>query len=270
MASEIRPRSRRRRFFWLALALVLMAIAATLLLARDMENLRTVMARLGMPMAPRTMTIPKPGQTGIFKPGPIRSKTVMLDPYVFMPEIRGQESGLMRTVLKSGPALCDVLRQKGIAVSPWQKSQLAAGMECFAETILPNPEKPDEPSSFFLMIKGTPSGALVSARLKIVFSSLEGRAAMIAKARTAMAIFAEATLWRDIDELSGKIERLEPFATDQFGVNIRFQAEFGGPGRYNLIITMVPGDDGQKRTARFFARENFLPLPANLMAPAIP
>jgi hypothetical protein len=249
-------------FFWLFLFCVVAAITATVLLANDKQNLRALMERLGMPLPPRHLNIPKPGRTITpFKPSPIRSVEVMIEPELMAPEVKGYTSGLLRTVFKSGDVICDTFRSAGFEMTEWAPSPLDPGtMECYFEKIIDNPEKPDEPSSFFLMVKGTKSGALTSSRLKIVISSLEGRKQVIELARRAAETYGKATGWRELIDETARIVRLEPFMINQFGTNIKFASEFGGPGRYNLIITMAPRTDAAKRTAAYFDRERFLPM----------
>lgn len=256
--------ARKRRgtaIFWLSLLCVFSAIGATVLLANDKHNLRVVLARFGYYLPQKTMTIPKPGRVVKFKADKITGRDVMIDPHVLAPEVKGYTSGLMRKVFKSGAAICDYFRKSGLEMTEWQASQFNKKIyECYAESTFPNPDSPDDPSTFFLMVKASPSGALISSRLKIIFTTLEGREKTIALALKAVQAYGEATGWRELLDERGRIERLEPFSVSQFGTNIKFSAEFGGPGRYNLIITLLAKTPETKRTEAFFRRENYFPL----------
>ncbi len=265
--------SKKGAVFWLCLFAVIAAISATVLLANDKRNLRLLLLRFDIHLQPATMTIPKPGTH--LQPkrnlraleAPLKGKAIVLEPHILAPEVKNYSSMLVRRVFHSGKTICASFKANGFAISEWRKSPFDAKLyECSVEQFFPNKENPDEPASFFLMIKATPSGAFTQARMKITFTTLEGRQQSVAMALKAARIFGQATGWRDLIKESGRIERLEPFASSRFGVNIKFSSEFGGPGRYNLAINMAtPADKASKvnqfkRTADYFNRDSHMPL----------
>lgn len=252
-----------RRFFWLALIVILLAIATTVLLANDKENLRRLMAAIGHPLPGREMAVPRPGsKITPFKPQPITGLDVHVPERLVGPEIVGYTAGFLRTVFKDTATICAALKPAGIKISALEKSPLAADQsECTAFEELGNLDNPAEPSTFFLMIRADGSGLFKGARVKIVSTSIPGRTRMTTLTADAADALAQATGWLELSEQRLKIEQLTPFQLAAFGTDIQFKAEFGGPGRYNLIIMPKAETEPQKRTLAFFNRRRFLPLP---------
>lgn len=256
---ETKPRSKRGiLIFCLVFLAVAGAIATTALFANNRRNLNHLMRSLGIPIT-ETMMIPKPGSMEKFKGKRLKGASVMLDAYIFMPETRDMESAFLRNMQKDGETLCELFDRLGFTMSDWQPGSFAKKVnECWSEQTIPNPGKPDEPSSFFLMIKGAPDGTLISARAKFIFSDAKSREKVTDMAAKVLVEFAKATRWTEIGEERAKVTSLTPFATSLGGVSARLSNEFSGAGRYNLIFSRAaPLTRPQKRTEDFFDRTRF-------------
>lgn len=258
---ESLPRRKRGTlFFWFLLLAIAAAITATVLLANNKRNLYRVTRALGIPPA-QTMMIPKPGAMEKFKGKRLKGVEVMLDAYIFMPEIKGRESAFVRSMHKDGESLCDLFNRSGFPMSKWQPGTFTKKVnECYSEKTIPNPEKPDDPSTFFLMIKGNAEGDLLSARVKFIFTSEEARKELTEMAARMLTDFARATNWLEIEAERGKVLSLTPFTSNLGGVSAKFSAEFSGAGRYNLIFARGALDPAGRRTEAFFDRGKFYPL----------
>jgi hypothetical protein len=162
---------------------------------------------------------------------------------------------------KDGESLCELFDRSGFPMSKWQPGSYSKKVnECWNEKMIPNTEKPDDPSSFFLMIKGAPDGTLLSARVKFIFTSEAARKELTAMATNVLTEFAKATGWKEIDDEKNKIAALTPFASNISGVSAKFSSEFSDAGRYNLIFGKAALNPAQRRTDAFFDRERFYPL----------
>ncbi|MDB5524210.1 MAG: hypothetical protein JWM58_1973 [Rhizobium sp.] len=237
------------------------AIAATVLLANNRRNLNHVMRSLGIPIV-ETMVIPKPGTMEKFKGKRLKDITLMVDAYVFMPEIKGKQSVFLRNMRKDGETLCALFERLGFKMSTWQPGSFAKNVnECYNEETIPNTADPDNPSSFFLMIKGAPDGTLISTRVKFIFNDAASRTRLTDMAAKVLTEYAKATTWTEIAEQKGKLMMLQPFDSSLFGFSARFTSEFSGTGRYNLIFSRTsPLTVEQKRTVAYFDRTKFFPL----------
>lgn len=267
---SIPRRKRGTLFFWFLFVVIAAAIAATVLLANNKRNLYRLTRALGIPLA-ETMLIPKPGVMEKFKGKRLKGVEVMLDSYVFMPEIKGKQSAFLRSMHKDGESLCDLFNRSGFPMSKWQPGMFTKKVnECYSEKIIANAEKPDEPSTFFLMIKGGSDGNLLSARVKFIFTSEAARAEVTGMAASVLTEFAKATNWLEMAAERDKILSLVPFSTNLGGVSAKFSSEFSGAGRYNLIFARGALDPASRRTEAFFDREKFYPLLPEYGGPPIP
>lgn len=262
MATEQRP---RKRYGALIFTLVFLAVAggivATVLLANNRRNLRVVLRQIGYET--RTMVIPKPGTMEKFKGKRIDGTTVAIPGQMFLPPVIARDSAFLRTLdRKDGEGLCQDLRKQGFDMTPWEGGAFARSvLECSYEATLPNSEKPDDPSTFFMMIKGNAAGDLFSARAKIVISSFDAQAELAKRAADALRTFAAHTNWPDLDDELTKVATLESFVISSHGITVRFQSEFSGPGRYNLILApSSPLTPAQLRTRDYFERKRYWPL----------
>jgi hypothetical protein len=255
----------RRRLGILIFCIVFLAVAGsigvTALLANDQRNLKRVMRSLGMPVV-ETMVIPKPGVMEKFKGKRLKDIGVMLDSYVLMPEIKDRESAFLRNMHKDGETFCQLFDRLGFKMSAWQAGSFSKNVnECYNEVTIPNAADPNNPSTFFLMIKGTADGALVSTRVKFIFNDAASRAKLTNMAAQVLSEFSKATAWTEVGLEKDKLLALQPFSSSLFGFSARFSNEFSGPGRYNLIFARSSSLTAeQTRTADYFDRTRFFTL----------
>ncbi|MGV3550772.1 DUF6030 family protein [Rhizobium sp.] len=255
----------RKRYGALIFSLVFLAIAggivATVLLANDRRNLRVVLRQIGYET--RTMVIPKPGALEAFKGKRISSGTVHIPGQMFLPPVINRDSAFLRTLeKKDGEGLCVELRKQGFDMTPWEGGAFARSvLECSYEASRPNATKPDDPSTFFMMIKGSAEGDLFSARAKIVITSFDAQAEFAKRGADVLKAFALHTRWLDLGDGLSKVASLQPFTLSSHGITARFQPEFSGPGRYNLILApSSPLTAAQQRTRDYFERKRYWPL----------
>jgi hypothetical protein len=259
---EQRPRKRHGALiFWLVFLAMAGAIVATVLLANDRRNLRLVLRELGIET--RSLVIPKPGVMEKFKGKRIDGATVMLPGQMFLPPVAGRDSTFLRTLEnKDGEGLCVALRRQGFDMTPWEGGAFAsATLECSYETSIANPDKPDDPSTFFMMIKGNAAGDLLSARAKIVVNDVGAQAELAKRSADALKTFAFHTHWLDLADDLAKVASLQSFTISSHGMTAKFQSEFSGPGRFNLILSAsAPLSKPQRRTKDYFDRKRYWPL----------
>ncbi|UVC09716.1 hypothetical protein IHQ71_03605 [Rhizobium sp. TH2] len=258
---EQQPRKRRGALiFSLVFLAVAGAIAATVLLANDRRNLNVLLRELGVET--RTMVIPKPGTMEAFKGKRLQGVAVLLPENTFAPPVKTRESAFMRSMQKSGEALCQLFRKEGFDMTPWAASSLSQQVfECSNETTLPNAADARNPSTFFLIVKGTADGHLLSTRAKLIFSEADQRPPLAAGAARMLALFGTYANWLDLAEEAPKVASLTTFSLSNFGISVKFSREFSGEGRYNLIIApSSPLQPAQQRTRDFFTRKNYWPL----------
>jgi hypothetical protein len=260
----------RKRHGALIFSLIFLAIAggiaATVLLANDRRNLRIVLREIGVES--RTMVIPKPGVMEGFKGKSLKGNRlegtgVMIPAQMFIAPVTGRDGAFLRTLeKKDGEGFCQLLRGEGFDTTPWAAGAFTPSLlECSYEATIPNAEKPEDPSTFFLMVKGTASGDLVSARAKIVVTNPAAQAELATRAATLLKVFAAHTRWPDLAADLSKVASLQSFAVSSHGISVKFQSEFSGPGRYNLILSAAsPLTAPQQRTRDYFERKHYWPL----------
>jgi hypothetical protein len=260
---EQKPRKRHGALiFSLVFLAVAGGIAATVLLANNKRNLRVVLREIGYET--RTMVIPKkPEVMEKFKGKRIDGAEVQVPAQMFLLPVPAYDSAFLRTLeKKDGEGLCQLLRKEGFDMTAWAGGAFSPSvLECSYETSVPNAEKPDDPSTFFMMIKGSAAGDLLSARAKIVITNTDAQAELAKRAADALKAFALHTHWLDLANGLAKVASLEAFTISSHGITARFQGEFSGPGRYNLILSASsPLTLPQRRTQFYFERKRYWPL----------
>lgn len=258
---EQKPRKRHGALiFSLVFLAVAGGIAATVLLANEGRHLRVVLRYIGYES--RTMVIPKPGTMEAFKGKRLGSAEVLIPGQMFLPRVANLDGAFLRTLSRQdGEGLCVALRAQGFDMTPWEGGAFAKNVpECSYEATVPNPAKPDEPSTFFMIIKGSANGELMSARAKIVITSFGAQAELATRTADALRVFATQTKWLDIASHLPKVATLEPFVIVSHGITARFSKEFSGEG-YNLILAAsAPLSPAQRRTRDYFDRKRYWPL----------
>jgi hypothetical protein len=246
--------------FLLVFLVVAGAISATVLLANGGRNLDLLLTELGLKT--RTLVVPKPGRMESFKGKRLGAGTVMLPDRIFAPPVEARTSAFLRSLRKNGERLCQALRKAGFDMTPWEAGAFSQTVrECSLEDTIPNLEKLQEPSTFFLIVKGSAEGDIFSARVKFIFTEESQRAPLAARAASMLQVFSEHTGWSEFGARAADVARLEPFAFDSSGIGIRFASEFSGAGRYNLIVSAASRlTPPQRRTQDYFDRKRYWPL----------
>lgn len=256
------PKRHGALIFWLVFLAIASGIVATVLLANEGRNLRIVLRQIGYET--RRMVIPKqPGVMETFKGKRLAGVEVQIPGQMFLPPVPSRDSAFLRTLeKKDGEGLCQALRKEGFDMTAWEAGAFTPSvLECSYETSIPNIEKPDDPSTFFMMIKGNAAGDLLSARAKIVVAHVGAQAQFAKRAADVLKAFALHTRWLDLADGLAKVASLEPFVIASHGITVRFQREFSGPGSYNLILSASsPLTPAQRRTRDYFERKRYWPL----------
>lgn len=236
------------------------AISATVLFANDGRNFKLLLRKLGIET--RTMVIPKPGKLEAFKGKRLQGVAVLLPDSSFTAPVKGRESAFLRNPQKDGKGLCAAFAEQRFDMTPWAANSFSQNVfECSSEASFPNAEKPADPSTFFLIVKGDKEGRLFSARVKFIFTEPAQRAPLATSAARMLTAFAEHTHWLDLADMAPKVAALETFTLSSFGITVKFSREFSGDGRYNLIIApTTPLPPAQRRTQDYFNRANYWPL----------
>lgn len=259
-------KSRKRHgtlIFLLVFLAVAGAIVATVLLANDRKNLKLVMRQIGIEPEKQTMMIPKPGVMETFKGKRIEGAAVRIPARIFLPPVINLDSAFLRTLEnKDGEGLCVALRKEGFDMTAWEGGLFSPTvLECSFEMTIPNAEKPEDPSTFFMMIKGNAAGDLLSARAKIIVSSTDAQAELAKRSADVLKAFALHTRWLDLADGLAKVASLQTFVISSHGITARFQSEFSGPGRFNLILSASSSlTRAQRRTQDYFARKRYWPM----------
>jgi hypothetical protein len=260
---EQKPRKRHGALiFSLVFLAIAGGIAATVLLANNKRNLRVVLREIGYET--RIMVIPKqPAVMEKFKGKRLEGVEVQLPGQMFLPAVGARDSAFLRTLeKKDGEGLCVALRKEGFDMTAWEGGAFSPSvLECSYEMSVPNSAKPDDPSTFFMMIKGNAAGDLLSARAKIVVTNTDAQAELAKRAADLLKAFALHTHWLDLADGLAKVASLEAFTISSHGITAKFAGEFSGPGRYNLILSATsPLKPAQRRAQDYFDRKRYWPL----------
>jgi hypothetical protein len=253
----------KRHGKWIFGALVLgvcAAILSTLLLANDRRNLRTLFDHYGVawPFDRAAVIVPP---ADVKRPRPAPQKPIVSVPTRLMdPVAVDQLGGLARSMLISGPALCDLLARGGVDNKGWIVSPYdPQSFECLSEQRLDDPEDAGGFASYFLSIRGRPDGQITAVRMKLVTPETVAGAAMKVKFLQALNILIGASGWQDFGPVVASATRLEEFEATNFGMSLGFKREFTNPRRFNLIIMPSNSEPAIKRTREFFEGSGGLP-----------
>lgn len=263
---------KRRTVFWISIALVCATIGATLLLANDMRNLRSVLRHFGIvsPIEEQPQT-EAPAQT---LPAPKHPKTARMPAAPAVPEAHlradfyeAEKSEILGSFLRqiyiSGTDLCALLNDAGFLNTGWQTSQFIPDTAaCFSERKLAA-TNPLAQGSLFVSIKGSPDGFIDAIRMKIFWLGDADGQTLKQELIQALKLAIDRTHWSDLEEAVTRIEELDVVELGGFGANLTFKMEDGDPDSHSYILTLTldSRDPAQLRTRSYFARSNWMPLP---------
>lgn len=259
-------KKKRRSVFWIAVAIVCGAIAATLLLANDMRNLKAVFRHYDL----KWPFVSREDESMIRRD--LKSKRLPARPFElpkhFFETAKLESIGaFQRQVYIPGPALCALFNDAGITNAGWQTSPYNnKTSECLSERKLVADDDPDNYASFFLSMKGTPEGTINVMRMKLMLPDTADGEKMKRELVDAVKILIDKTHWTDFAPAIDKIERLENFEVANFGVDLKFSREFGDTRGFNLIFSLSGNDPELNRTRAYFDARRWLPLPRDVIS----
>ncbi len=241
-------------FFLLALAVIVTAIAATVLLANEQRNLKQLLRALDLPTAFLEKAKP-PEPPAQVKRQPPR---IALPVWTFQ-DLHTPEQQFLR-VLRSDPrALCDELREAGFRELEWKSSAGERGQwECSSLVSFPRPGV-DKTSSIFIFIKGSGEEEIGSFRVKLNIERPEDAQVVTTSAARAASVFLDHVRWADGGAIALQIQALREFDVKRFGSRVQFKRETDETtARYNFLANQ-PAPARPKTIAElYFDREKWL------------
>ncbi|MGO4437093.1 DUF6030 family protein [Rhizobium sp. RAF56] len=255
--------------FLIATSLIGLAIVSTFLLANDKRNLKALVDRYDLrwlrdvlrpheePALPAAAPLPaSPAPARLPPPPHVTPPSHAFDPVT--PEV---SAGFARQWEISGADLCARLAEAGIAVGPWVQSGFDAGtFECSYESP-PAAQVGPQAASFFIIVRGTPSGEVSNLRIKLIVP--DGQAAKNIKAQFAavLALLAKETRWDDFSAPFADAGAFRNATQTAFGAKLTFFHEYSDPQRFNFVLGLEGATPAQRRTGAYFETEKWLPIP---------
>ncbi|TCL69525.1 DUF6030 family protein [Rhizobium sp. BK251] len=253
----LKPAVRQSRaVFWITAIAFGSVIVATVFLANDMRNLKALVRHYHLDwFDPKPAPAPLPSEK---TKGRVPSRQQLL-------RLLGPESkvggGFLRVWPVSGPALCEKMNQTGVSNDGWKMSDFdAATFECSSETSVGTQGDVASFGSFFVIVRGDPSGRISLLRIKVVIPPSPDGEVLRERLRTVFDAAMEQTAWSDLSNASAAIGKLETVNEGGFGATLTFNREFSNPNSYNLALAVQPKTAGQRRTADYFNADRWFAL----------
>jgi hypothetical protein len=254
------PRKKNRLVFWIAIAVIAVAIVATVLLANDKRNLKALAHRYGVTWFDE---VPKaPGPIAAAEPKRPQPRNVKVPKHAFDAVIPATAATFTRYWRISGDELCAHLTQAGLDVGPWTQSGFDAGTYECSHMLEGKPAgQPDDAASLFVIARGTPSGEVSGLRMKLIAPDTDEGRAMREKFSAVVDTLVKETQWSDFRESLDAVGRLENATQAAFGAKLTFSHEFADPRRFNFILELNRATPDERRSAAYFDREKWLASP---------
>ncbi|OJF96440.1 DUF6030 family protein [Pararhizobium antarcticum] len=250
-------------FFLLAVMTVFAAIFATVLLANNSRNLKTLLDYVGFPhvapSVPRSIERKSPfGERRERLPAP----RITLPAHAFS-DFSAEQQRFVRLIQSDPQTLCDRMRSGGFADLTWTVSSAGKdSWECSSMNTLPKTAAEETiASSVFIAIKGDNQNRVTSFRIKMNIEQPADREQVARLGGEAVMIFLRQVRWGDSADVLEKIEALENFDIRNFGSRIQLKKEFGEVPRYNFLASQAADRRTQKLEVRYFDRSEWFPLP---------
>jgi len=249
--------------FWLVFLSIAGGIGATVLFANQGRNLARVTRAIGVEM--RDFAVPAPQSVKAVKGRRIGDNVALIPAHMFLSPVSRSDSAFYRTFERvDGAALCEALRREGFEMTAWKANAFSRSIrECSYDLSIDNPADADNPSNFFLLMRGHSAGGIISVRAKIVVNDQSARKVLGKRAADVLKVLARQTEWLDLADLVPRTLNLDHFDIEAQGMSFRLQDELTGPGRFNLVVMpafkLAPAE---RRTMEYFKRPGFLPLAA--------
>lgn len=263
------PRRTRGRFvFLIALSLIGLAIVATFLLANNKRHLKTLAQRHDLKWLDDALRRGNEAMNPAGLPSPAQPSTIRLPPapqataplHAFDPLEPGVSAGFARQWEISGADLCARLADAGIAVGPWAQSGFDAGtFECSYES--PPQAAGQAAASFFLIVRGTPSGEISNLRIKLIVPDGEAANSIKTQFAAVLAMLAKETRWGDLAAAFADADAFKNTSQMAFGTKLTFSHEYSDPRRFNFVLGLERTTSEERRSGAYFEREKWLPIP---------
>ncbi|PZM08436.1 DUF6030 family protein [Rhizobium tubonense] len=253
------PRRKNRTVFWITTILVAFAVAATVLLANDMRNLRLIAERYHLnwfdhkqEIAPKIVAA---------KPRTKLNRVEARVPNRFFKEPSNAPGTFVRTWRISGETLCTKLAEAGVPVGNWQPTAPGAGtFECTNAPIDATDDASDV-ASFVVTVRGTTSSAVSDIRMKVVIPFTPAGMAVRDKFLTVVTMLIEQSGWLDYKNSFGSVSRLENVAQPAFGAKLTFFHEYNNIRHCTLLLELQNQTPEQRLASAYFEKARWLPLP---------
>ncbi|TCR81550.1 DUF6030 family protein [Rhizobium sp. BK376] len=259
------PRKKSRAVFWISTIIIGTAILATVLLANDKRNLRTLTQyyhitwfdswlHQDVPVAAKPVvavrTKPRLAQV---------QAQIPLPEHAFDKAPSTMPVSFIRTWKISGEDLCAKLADAGLPVSKWKQSGFDTGtFECSYEA---QNGKGDNEASFFIIVRGTETGELANVRLKVILPDTDGGRAFRDKFVNTVTTLVTESQWPDFQAALEPIGRLENVTLAAFGAKLTFSHEFEDARRFNFVLDLERTTAEQRRAGDYFDTSKWLPVP---------
>jgi hypothetical protein len=273
------PRKKSRAVFWIAAIVIGSIILATALLANDMRNLKALDTRYHLNLfslpahpppapaaaiaAPQAANTTHPTANPVATSAPVPAKVVQAaqtakpahvhsSSHIFDPPVDALRGAFLRSWRISGQALCADLTKFGLPVGEWKQSALGVGtFECSHEIQKGNFGNPNA-ASFFIIIRGTPTGDLDNIRIKVIMpDNADGRVVGETFIDAVVMLLTE-THWLDFQAALDAIGKLQDVTQEHFGAKLSFFREFQNDRNFNLQLELHRTTPEQIRTAIVF------------------
>ncbi|MGY5800295.1 DUF6030 family protein [Rhizobium sp. LEGMi12c] len=286
------PRKKSRAVFWIAAVVIGSIILATALLANDMRNLRALDSRYHLnlfpkpeqhtaapaapvqeqqpahtaapPAAPTTTSAPAARNVRV-KPAsvtakpPVKKRSHLLDE-----PVDALLSAFVRSWRISGETLCADLAKFGLPVGEWRQSELGAGTSECSYAIQKGAYGDAKAASFFIIVRGKPSGEIETIRIKVIMPDNDDGKAIASTFVDTVILLLNETHWLDFQAALDAIGRLQDVTLQAFGAKLSFFKEFQGNNNFNLQLELRRTAPEQIRTAIVFDKARWtLPSPAS-------
>ncbi|WFU08329.1 DUF6030 family protein [Rhizobium sp. CB3090] len=190
------------------------------------------------------------------KPPPARRS------HIFDPPVDPLRGAFVRSWRIMGQTLCADLSKSGLSVGEWRQSALGAGtFECSYEIQKGGNGDPNA-ASFFIIVRGTPTGELDNIRIKVIMpDNADGRAIGETFVDAVVLLLTE-TRWLDFQTALEAIGKLQDVTLEAFGAKLAFFREFRNDRSFNLQLGLERKAPEQIRTAIVFDKARWtLPSP---------
>ncbi|MGY5780372.1 DUF6030 family protein [Rhizobium sp. LEGMi135b] len=284
------PRKKSRAVFWIAAVVIGSIILATALLANDMRNLRALDSRYHLNLFPKqaqhaaaptapvqqqqpahaaappavSPTTSAPAARNVrVKPASVAAKpSIKKRSHLLDEPVDALLSAFVRSWRISGKTLCADLAKFGLPVGEWRQSELGAGTSECSYAIQKGAYGDAKAASFFIIVRGKPSGEIETIRIKVIMpDNADGKAIAGTFVDTVVLLLNE-THWLDFQAALDAIGRLQDVTLQAFGAKLSFFKEFQGNNNFNLQLELRRTAPEQIRTAIVFDKTRWtLPSP---------